>query len=257
MIHLLGQPACIVNTRRRGAADAQTLGPCVGRIRLSRSQPRRAEHASSSILPTITASSSGRRRPGGRALSVRVLAYCVMPNHWHLVVWPQSDDGLSRFMHWLTGTHAQRWRWARGNQGRGAVYQGRFKAIAVQCDRHFLILCRYVERNPLRASLVACAQDWEWSSASPAAGRPGRPPLSEWPVPRPPDWVDYLNKKPLDPSVRQVRAAIQKGQHFGDEGWRNGAYEQLAWRSGRGPGRHRGSPTEGAASSGRESRLQN
>jgi len=81
---------------------------------------------------------------------VRVLAYCIMPNHWHLVVWPETDDGLSRFMHWLTGTHAQRWRWAHGSQGRGAVYQGRFKAIAVQCDRHFLILCRYVERNPLR-----------------------------------------------------------------------------------------------------------
>jgi putative transposase len=183
---------------------------------------------------------------------VRVLAYCIMPNHWHLVVWPETDDGLSRFMHWLTGTHAQRWRWAHGSQGRGAVYQGRFKAIAVQCDRHFLILCRYVERNPLRASLVACAQDWEWSSAFPLAGHPGRPSLSEWPVPRPPDWVDHLNKRPLDASVQCVRAAIQKGEHFGDEGWRNDTYDQLAWRSGRGPGRHWGTAAKNAVSSGTE-----
>jgi len=175
---------------------------------------------------------------------VRILAYCIMPNHWHIVVWPQSDDGLSRFMHWLTGTHAQVWRAAHESTGRGAVYQGRFKAIAVQCDRHFLILCRYVERNAVRARLVERAQDWEWCSASPLAVHPERPRISPWPVPRPVGWVLYLEEELFDKSVARIRAAIQRGEHFGDEPWRKEVRQVLSWRSGEGPGRHWGSPAQ-------------
>src|SRR4051812_20184355 len=69
-------------------------------------------------------------------VDVRLLGYCIMPNHWHLVVWPRQAGDLPRFMHWLTGTHAQRWHACRGTCGTGAVYQGRYKAIAVQSDRH-------------------------------------------------------------------------------------------------------------------------
>ena len=125
-----------------------------------------------------------------RRFPIRVLAFAIMPNHWHIVLWPRNDSSLSPFMKWLTGTHAMKWRATRGSQGRGAVYQGRFKAIAVQHDAHFLRLCRYVERNPVRARLVGRAEDWRWSSAAPT--RPGtrRPVLSPWPVPRPADWSD-------------------------------------------------------------------
>jgi putative transposase len=169
---------------------------------------------------------------------VRILAYCIMPNHWHVVVWPLSDEGLSRFMQWLTGTHAQFWRAAQNSTGRGAVYQGRFKAIAVQCDRHFLVLCRYVERNAVRARLVARAEDWEWSSASPLAGGRDRPCLAAWPVPKPANWLDHLNEELFDGSAAEVRASIRDGAHFGDEGWREEVHEQLSWRSGRGPRRN-------------------
>lgn len=170
---------------------------------------------------------------------VRVLAYCIMPNHWHLVLWPHSDDGLSRFMHWLTGTHALVWRWSHHSQGRGAVYQGRFKAIAVQCDRHFLIMCRYVERNAVRARLVARAQNWEWCSASPLADLPERPPLARWPVARPAGWAVELNEAVFDKSVAAVREAIRRGEHFGAEAWRTRTCEQLHWPSGLGRGTHR------------------
>jgi putative transposase len=178
---------------------------------------------------------------------VRVLAYCIMPNHWHLVLWPESDDGLSRFMQWVTGTHAQLWRTAHRSQGRGAVYQGRFKAIAVQCDRHFLVLCRYVERNPVRARLVERAQDWGWSGASPLSSDPERPHISQWPVPRPIGWAEYLNEDIFDGSVRRIRSAIRRGEHFGDAAWRKDVGEQLSWRSGRGPGRHWDSPAPGVS----------
>lgn len=53
-------------------------------------------------------------------LSMRLLAYCVMANHWHLVVWPRRDGDLSRFMNWLTLTHTQRW-----HQHRHSVAEGK------------------------------------------------------------------------------------------------------------------------------------
>jgi putative transposase len=167
-----------------------------------------------------------------RRFQVRLLAFAIMPNHWHLVLWPRDDDSLSAFMKWLTATHAMQWRATRGTQGRGAVYQGRFKAIAVQDDAHFLRLCRYVERNSPRARLVARAEDWPWSSAAPTASLPGRPILSPWPVRKPDDWSALLNVPESSRSLQTVRAAIRAGRHFGSASWRLRTAATLKWRSG-------------------------
>ncbi len=85
---------------------------------------------------------------------LRLLSYCLMPNHWHLVVWPQEDHQVSPFLHWLTLTHTQRWLAHYHCVGSGHLYQARFKSFPVECDDHLLILCRYVARNALRAGLV-------------------------------------------------------------------------------------------------------
>ena len=69
-------------------------------------------------------------------VSMRLLAYCVMPNHWHLVVWPRHDGDLSRFMNWLTLTHTQRWHQHRHSVGEGHVYQGRFKSFPVETNAY-------------------------------------------------------------------------------------------------------------------------
>ena len=95
---------------------------------------------------------------------MRLLAYCVMPNHWHLVVWPHQDGALSRFMNWLTLTHTQRWHQHRHSVGEGHVYQGQFKSFPVETNEYFLVVCRYVERNAVRAGLVERAEQWRWSS---------------------------------------------------------------------------------------------
>jgi putative transposase len=167
-----------------------------------------------------------------RHLPIRILAFAIMPNHWHLVLWPHNDYSLSPFMKWLTGTHAMKWRATRGSQGRGAVYQGRFKAIAVQHDAHFLTLCRYVERNPVRARLVARAEEWRWGSAAPATIRPRWPVISAWPVPKPDDWLDRLNVPEPARSLRGIRDAIRAGRHFGSASWRYRTAQALRWRSG-------------------------
>ena len=94
----------------------------------------------------------------------RLLAYCLMPNHWHLLVWPQLQGELSQFVGWLTLTHTQRWHAHRKSIGSGHVYQGRFKSFPVQEDEHFYTVARYVERNAQRAKLVRRAEDWRWGS---------------------------------------------------------------------------------------------
>src|SRR5580704_5208659 len=95
---------------------------------------------------------------------VRILAYCLMPNHWHFVLWPEKDDDLTEFLRWLTHTHTQRWHAHYHSAGSGHLYQGRFKAFPVQEDDHLYTVLRYVERNPLRADLVERAENWRWST---------------------------------------------------------------------------------------------
>ncbi len=89
-----------------------------------------------------------------RRAPIRILDYCLMPNHWHLVLWPRRDGELTLFMRWLTLTHAQRWKHAHNAVGHGHLYQGRFKSFPIQQDEHLLTVLRYVERNPLRAKLA-------------------------------------------------------------------------------------------------------
>jgi putative transposase len=149
---------------------------------------------------------------------VSLFAYCVMPNHWHLLLSPQSDGALSRFMHWLTTTHARRWQTLRELDGQGAVYQGRFKAIPVGDDRHFLWVCRYIERNPLRANLVDRAEDWRWSSLTKRDnGRATH--LSEWPVRCPANWLEHVNEPQTESEEHAFREATARGEPFGDESW--------------------------------------
>jgi putative transposase len=149
---------------------------------------------------------------------IPLLAYCLMPNHWHLIVWPVNDGDLSRFMHYLTGTHAQRWNVQRQLSGFGAVYQGRFKAVAIQSDSHYLRACRYVEQNPLRAGLVGAVSEWRWSSFWRRLNFCDEGVLSEWPVPRPEDWADLVRDVP-DSDVAAIRTAIRRSLPFGSEGW--------------------------------------
>jgi putative transposase len=95
---------------------------------------------------------------------VRLVAYVLMPNHWHLVAWPEAGTQLSRFLHLVCSAHAARWRWRAGSTGQGHVYQDRCHAFIVESERQYYNVLRYVEANPLRAGLVATATAWTWSS---------------------------------------------------------------------------------------------
>ncbi len=155
-----------------------------------------------------------------RRFGVRIFCYCIMPNHWHLVACVDADGELSRFMHWLTGLHARRWHEAHGNVGTGAVYQGRFKAIPVQCDEHFLRACRYVEANPVRASLVTTAVDWRRLRHYDSDF------LVEWPVLRPAGWVADLDAA-AEEETADIRRFINRSAPFGGERWVRTTAEKL------------------------------
>ena len=150
---------------------------------------------------------------------MRVLSYCLMPNHWHLVLWPKKDGDLSRFMGWLTLTHTQRWHAHYQTAGTGHVYQGRFKSFPVQADDHFLAVCRYVERNALRAGLVDRAQDWLWGSLAGRRGIAEGPPLSKGPLALPSQWLRLVNRPETEEELESVRRSVKRGQPFGSDAW--------------------------------------
>ena len=180
---------------------------------------------------------------------VRVLAYCLMPNHWHMLLWPAKDGDLSEFMRWLTVTHAQRWHAYRGTSGVGHVYQGRFKSFPVQTDAHFLTVAAYVERNAFRAKLVERAQDWRWCSLWRRSG-PNRDPrglLSDWPVDRPRNWSTYVNRPDPPQQLAALRECVARGRPFGHDRWQARASKRLGLESTLRPrGRPRKSPAPGA-----------
>ena len=151
----------------------------------------------------------------------RLLAYCLMPNHWHLVVWPRKDGELSGLVGWLTLTHTQRWHAHRRSAGSGHVYQGRFKSFPIQEDEHFYTVARYLERNALRANLVARAEDWRWGSLYRWVRGSGEDKelLAAWPSPRRQNWVDHVNSPQTGAEIQAVRRGIQRCRPFGDAVW--------------------------------------
>jgi len=152
---------------------------------------------------------------------VELYCYQIMTTHWHLVLRPLVDGEMGRFCKWVCGTHTMRYHAHRHSTGKGHLYQGRFKSFPIQDDEHFLVVCRYVERNALRAGLVDHAEQWRWSSLfrwlQPTEPEPKL--LSSWPIPRLPNWVARVNQALSDQELKAIRNCAQRGAPLGDEGW--------------------------------------
>lgn len=114
-----------------------------------------------------------------RRYGARVYAWCLMPNHYHLVL-DTPRGNLSDTMRYLNGVYTQASN--RRHQRTGHVFEGRFRSIVVQRESYLRRVVRYVVLNPVRARLVADVAAWRWSSYRASAGFESSPPFlySEW-----------------------------------------------------------------------------
>ena len=154
---------------------------------------------------------------------IRLLGYCLMPNHFHLVVWPPFDGDLSDYMMWLMTAHVRRYH--QHYKTSGHIWQGRYKAFPIQEDKHLLTALRYVERNPVRANLVASAPEYRWSSIAPRDAE--QPLLAAGPVRRRRKWLDFVNEPQTDAEVVKLRECVQRSRPFGNETWMTDTAAQL------------------------------
>ncbi len=152
-------------------------------------------------------------------VDVDLFAFCIMPNHFHLVVRPARDSDLTEFMGLMTMRHSKRWHRRRGSKGGGAVYQGRFRAFPIETEQYFYAACRYVEANALRAQLVPRAEDWPWSSLYQRVKNCETLPLKDWPILQPADWTEIVNAVQKNNEIRQLRRSAQSNMPFGDSEW--------------------------------------
>jgi putative transposase len=165
--------------------------------------------------------------------SMRICAYCLMPDHWHFVLWPRRDGDLAAFMQQLTTKHVRRWQLHRRRVGYGHVYQGRYKSFPLAKEEYFHQLVRYVERNALRAGLVQRAETWRWSSLwRRSSGTPEQKRLlSAWPVASPRNWCKLVNEPQTDAELEAIRRSVARGQPYGGEDWVRRTAEQLGLES--------------------------
>ena len=162
-------------------------------------------------------------------LPMRILGYTLMPNHFHLLLWPRGDGDLSRWMQWLLTAHVRRYH--RHYHGSGHVWQGRFKAFPIQQDEHLLSVLRYAERNALRANLVALAEAWPWSSLAWRRSRRRPELLCDWPVPCPRQWVQHVNAPQSDAELAALRRSIARGTPYGHDRWTERVAQRLGLES--------------------------
>ena len=160
--------------------------------------------------------------------SVRLLAWCVMSNHWHLLLWPKTDGELSTFMRWLTTTHVRRWHQHRHSSGEGHLYQGRFKSFPVGDDSHLLTVAQ------LRGAKSAAGPDGRacgvlalFKPAQRIGKQAAGPLLTELPVACRDDWLQWVNEPQTDKEMEQLRISVARGRPFGSPAWQAQSAKKL------------------------------
>lgn len=164
-------------------------------------------------------------------IDARLLSYCLMPDHWRLLLWPRKDGDLSEFMRLLSVTHAQRWHAMHGTAGSGPVYRGRFKAFPVQKGEPMLSVCRYIESTALRAKKTKQAENWRWSSLWRRCNKSDEVTIAKWPVTCPRNWKLLVNRPMADEELRALEMSVLRDAPFGTPRWQQATAAQLGLES--------------------------
>jgi putative transposase len=152
---------------------------------------------------------------------MRILAYVVMPNHWHLVLYPRENGDLGTFMHRLTNAHTRQVHVRTGTIGSGHLYQGRYKSFLIEDDVHLLTVIKYVERNPVRAKLSKQCEDWKWGSAWRRINGTleQKKILDTSPTPFPHGYKTWINTSDNEEAIAILRTSVNKGVPYGRDSW--------------------------------------
>lgn len=148
---------------------------------------------------------------------IDILAYCLMPNHFHMLLLPAKAKDLSKWMQWLMTSHVRRYH--RHYSGSGHIWQGRFKSFIVQNDEHLLTVLRYIEGNPVRAGLVNSAKIWKWSSHLESSKQKHRILTSAPPIELPRDWTSYVDMPLTDKELGCLRKSVNRQTPLGKSEW--------------------------------------
>ena len=151
----------------------------------------------------------GLLRAGRGHARVAIIGYCLMPNHFHLVLRPEAEDALSAYMQWVTGSYACDLRRRTRTRGFGHVFQRRFWGAPVFDETGFFAVLRYVEGNAVRARLVSRAEHWKWTSLQDRLG-PSPRLIDPCPLALPTDWSDWVNLGQDEFALEMIRQDLRK-----------------------------------------------
>ena len=156
---------------------------------------------------------------------------------------PGKDGDLGLFMHQLTNTHTRQVKSLTKTIGTGPLYQGRYKSFIIQKDEHFLTVLKYIERNSVRAGLVAVAEDWRWGSAwrRVYGTSEQKKLLADSPVELPVNYQHWINTPESQKELEDIRMSVNKARPYGTEDWVEKTVQQFNLGATlRNPGRPRG-----------------
>lgn len=152
---------------------------------------------------------------------MRILAYELMPNHWHLVLFPRNDGDLQTFMHKLSNAHTRKVHAQTNTNGSGHLYQGRYKSFLVDTDRYLLAVIKYIERNAVRAKLASRCEGWRWGSAWRRihGTEKQKKLLDEMPTELPDDYTKWINTADKEDDLKAIRISVTKSVPYGKDTW--------------------------------------
>jgi putative transposase len=154
-------------------------------------------------------------------VDMRILAYTILPNHFHLVLHPKKDGDLTVFMQRVSNTHTRKVHALTKTNGAGHLYQGRYKSFLVESNEYLLTLIKYVERNPVRAKLVQKCEDWQWGSSYRRIHGTVKEKklLNILPTDLPSNYRRWINTNEDKKVLESIRGSVSKSIPYGGETW--------------------------------------
>ena len=148
--------------------------------------------------------------------NVEIHSYCLMPNHFHLLLIPKEANSLSRLMQWVMTSHVRYYH--KKNKTSGHIWQGRYKSFIVEKESYYITLIRYIEANALRAKLVRNAEDWDYGSLMEREHK-HRTLLSKPYMELYEEWIEYVNTPMREAELNTIRNSVNRQAPLGDEKW--------------------------------------